>query len=337
MMNRRTCIAAALFGTAIWARSAPQSLKAVLERWNDDEHRDLRAVVVAREGHVVAERYFGDARPDTLHDIRSAGKSLTSLLVGAAIDRGAIASVDDRVGLYWPRARGTTVGDVRISQLLTMRSGLAAWDDDPASPGNEDRLDAAADPLAFMLAVPSERTPGTAYRYNSLTAHLAGRLVEQATGRDLESFASEVLFGPLGIRRWQWARDASGHAKGQGNLSLTARDLVRIGEMVRANGTFEGRSVLSASWIEQSVQTRVAIADVDPYADGYGYFWYAKRLRVAEADVPLTFASGNGGNKIYVIPAFGLVVAVTSAAYGRGYGQRRSQSILQSLLAASAE
>jgi CubicO group peptidase (beta-lactamase class C family) len=336
MMKRRTCIAA-LLGTATWARSTPQSLEAVLERWNDDEHRDLRAVVVARGGHVVAERYFADARPDTLHDIRSAGKSLTSLLVGAAIDRGAIASVDDPVGRYWPRARGTAVGDVRINQLLTMRSGLAAWDDDPASPGNEDRLDAAADPLAFMLAVPSERTPGTVYRYNSLTAHLAGRLVEQATGRDLESFASEVLFGPLGIRRWQWARDVSGHTKGQGNLSLTARDLVRIGEMVRASGAFEGRDVLSASWIEQSVQARVLIADVDPYADGYGYFWYAKRLRVADTDVPVTFASGNGGNKIYVVPAFGLVVAVTSAAYGHGYGQRRSQGILQSLLAAATE
>lgn len=336
-MKRRTCIAAALLGTATWARSTPQSLEAALERWNDDEHRDLCAVVVARGGHVVAERYFADARPDTLHDIRSAGKSLTSLLVGAAIDRGAIASVDDPVGRYWRRARGTAVGDVRINQLLTMRSGLAAWDDDPASPGNEDRLDAAADPLAFMLAVPSERTPGTVYRYNSLTAHLAGRLVEQATGRDLESFASEVLFGPLGIRRWQWARDVSGHAKGQGNLSLTARDLVRIGEMVRANGAFEGRDVLSASWIKQSVETRVAIADVDPYADGYGYFWYAKRLRIADADVPVIFASGNGGNKIYVVPTFGLVVAVTSAAYGRGYGQRRSQSILQSLLTTTTE
>ncbi|MFL6697439.1 MAG: serine hydrolase domain-containing protein, partial [Vitreoscilla sp.] len=184
-----------------------------------------------------------------------------------------------------------------------------------------------------MLAVPSERTPGTAYRYNSLTAHLAGRLVEQATGRDLESFAAEVLFGPLGIRRWQWARDASGHAKGQGNLSLTARDLVRVGEMVRLNGVFQGREVLSASWIEQSVRTHVAISDADPYADGYGYFWYAKRLRVDDTEVPVTFASGNGGNKIYVVPSFGLVVVVTSTAYGHGYGQRRSQAILQSLLA----
>src|SRR4051812_47333317 len=172
MINRRTCIASALLGTAAWARSAPRSPKAVLERWIDDEHHDLGAVVVAKQGQVVAERYFGNARPDTLHDIRSAGKSITSLLVGAAVDRGAIASVDDPVGLYWPRARGTAVGDVRIGDLLTMRSGLAAWDDDPASPGNEDRLDAASDPLAFMLAVPSERTPGTAYRYNSLTAHL---------------------------------------------------------------------------------------------------------------------------------------------------------------------
>ncbi|MDY0745261.1 serine hydrolase domain-containing protein [Paucibacter sp. R3-3] len=336
MINRRTCVAAALLATAAVARGKPQALAARLADWNDDEHRDLRAVVVARDGSIVAERYFGDARPDTLHDVRSAGKSITSLLVGAAIDRGAIASVQDPVERYWPGARGSALGPVRIDEILTMRSGLAAFDEDPASPGNEDRLDDAPDPLAFMLAVPAERAPGTRYRYNSLTAHLAGRVVEQATRRDLESFAAEVLFEPLGIRRWQWGRDQSGHAKGQGNLSLTARDLVRIGEMVRSNGDFGSHRVLSAAWIAQSLRARVAISDVDPYADSYGYFWYAKRLDIAGTGIDVHFASGNGGNKIYVVPELGLVIAVTSAAYGHGYGQRRSQEVLRALLASAA-
>ncbi len=334
-MNRRTCIAATVLGITPWARGAPRTLQACLDQWKDDDHPDLRAVVVARNGRVTAERYFGDARPHELHDVRSAGKSITSLLVGAAVDRGAISGVDDQVGCYWPRARGTAVGDVRIDQLLTMRSGLAAWDEDPTSPGNEDRLDEASDPVSFMLTVPREQPPGTLYRYNSLTAHLAGRLVEQATGQDLESFASDVLFEPLGVRRWQWARDVSGHVKGQGSLSLTARDLARIGEMVRNCGVFDGKRVMSAWWIEQSTRARVSIADVDPYADGYGYFWYAKQFRAGGADVRVTFASGNGGNKIYVVPELGLVVAMTSSAYGHGYGQRRSQDILRLLLAAS--
>jgi len=78
----------------------------------------------------------------------------------------------------------------------------------------------------------------------------------------------------------------------------------------------------------------VAIGDADPYADGYGYLWYAKTHRVADRDVPVRFASGNGGNKIYIVPSYRLVVAITSSAYGRGYGQRRSQAILLAILAA---
>jgi CubicO group peptidase (beta-lactamase class C family) len=282
----------------------------------------------------VAERFYGGERPGTLHDVRSAGKSITSLLVGAAIDRGKIADVSDPVGRYWPAARGSAFGDAAIEDVLTMRSGLAAWDDDPDSPGNEDKLDAAPDPLAFMLRVPREAPPGTVYRYNSLTAHIAGRLVESATGTDLEAFAAKVLFAPLGIRHWAWGRDGSGHAKGQGNLSLAAGDLARIGELVRSGGSFRGRRVIGNAWIERSLQPRVDIAAVDPYADGYGYFWYSKLQQVDGQATRVYFASGNGGNKIYVVPSRALVVAVTSSAYGHGYGQRRSADILQAVLGA---
>ncbi|MBV7535095.1 beta-lactamase family protein [Duganella sp. sic0402] len=309
-----------------------QPLDEVLARWDRDEHRDLRSVLVMRNGAIVAERYYNGETADTLHDIRSAGKSITALLAGAAVDRGKLRA-DQPIERYWPQAKGTALQAVTLDQVLTMRSGLAAFDEDPASPGNEDNMDEAADPVAFTLATPAETAPGTRYRYNSMTAYLAGLLVEKATDSDLEDFAREALFKPLGIQQWQWLRDAANHPKGQGNLFLRTRDAAKIGQMVLDQGMYNGRRVLSAGWLQAALAPRVPIAKVDRYADHYGYFWYQKTHRVGGSDIAVHFASGNGGNKIYVIPALRAVVVITSSAYGKGYGQRRSADLLSAILA----
>ena len=326
--------AAALLCAASPPSRTDPALDRVLATFDQDEHPDLRGVVVLRDGRVVAERYYNGETADTLHDVRSAGKSVTALLLGIAIGRGKIRSVADPVSAYWPESSGSAIGDVVLSDVLTMRSGLAAFDEDPASPGNEDKLDEAADPLAFLRAVPRADSPGSRYRYNSLTAYTAGVVVAKATGGTMADFARSSLFGPLGITRWSWAADAAGYTKGQGNLSLTTRGFATIGEMVRGKGLYRGRRIVSAGWIRDALAPRVAIADSDPYADGYGYFWYSKVQQIGGKPVAVSFASGNGGNKIYVVPSRHMVVAITSSAYGRGYGQRRSETILKAILSA---
>lgn len=148
--------------------SERSDLNSILAGWDHDEHPDLRGVVVIQNGRRIAERYYNGATSDELHDIRSAGKSITALLVGIAIDRGAITSVDDPVSRYWRDAAGSAIGSVPLRDVLSMRSGLAAYDEDPASPGSEDKMDASGDPLNFVRGVPSANSPGTRYRYNSV-------------------------------------------------------------------------------------------------------------------------------------------------------------------------
>jgi len=205
------------------AQATPTTLEQVLQAQDHDSHGDLRAVVVLREGAIVAERYYNGETADTLHDIRSAGKSITALLLGAAVARGQLATTKT-VGEYWPEVAGSPAGKVALDDLLTMRSGLAAFDEDEQSPGNEDKLDAAPDPAAFVRGVPAATKPGSTYRYNSLGSYIAGRVVENASGADLEDYAAKALFAPLGIMRWNWGRDVAKHPKGQGNLSLRARE-----------------------------------------------------------------------------------------------------------------
>ena len=311
----------------------PASIEQVLQAQDGDSHGDLRAVVVLRDGAIVAERYYNGETADTLHDIRSAGKSITALLVGAAVAQGRLAT-GRTVGDYWPEVANSPAGKVVLDDLLTMRSGLAAFDEDEHSPGNEDKLDEAPDPAAFVRGVPAATAPGSVYRYNSLGSYIAGRVVENASGARLDDFAAKALFAPLGITRWSWGRDVAGHAKGQGNLSLRARDTANIGQMVLDDGMFAGQRVIDAAWLRAALAPRVAIGAVDGYADSYGYFWYAKTQDIAGKPLAVHFASGNGGNKIYVIPARRMVVSVASSAYGKGYGQRRSEDILKAILTA---
>jgi CubicO group peptidase (beta-lactamase class C family) len=185
-----------------------------------------------------------------------------------------------------------------------------------------------------LFSVPRTMPPGSVYQYNSLTAYTAGLVVERAARMPEQDFARSALFTPLGIDRFSWATDIAGHTKGQGNLSITARDMAKIGQMMLDGGQIEGKRTVSEEWVAASLTARVAISAVDPYADGYGYFWYTKTLTVGRETVKIHFASGNGGNKIYIVPSRHWVVAITSSAYNSNYGQRRSQGILLALLSA---
>ena len=312
------------------------SLQSVLSTFENDVHKDLHGVIAIRNGEVVAEKYYNGGDRETLVDIRSAGKSVTSLLFGIALDQGAIESLDDPVAKYWPETKGSPIGPVRLADVLTMRTGLAADGDDPESPGYEDHLDEAEDPLAFVMSVPRMEAPGVKYRYNSLAAYITGVVIAKATGMGMEAFARKNLFEPLAIDRWEWQEDQAGITKGQGNLFLTVRAFARIGEMVLNGGAYHGRQVVSRKWIGESLKPRFDISDGDPFANGYGYYWYHQVYQLNGRSIEVSFASGNGGNKIYVVPEFNLVVSVMSRAYGKGYGQRRSESILKAILATLA-
>ncbi|MBB6254341.1 serine hydrolase domain-containing protein [Nitrospirillum iridis] len=318
----------------------PARLAALLDGLRTDPHPDLKGVVVLQHGHRIAEAYYNGDGATTLHDIRSATKSLTGLLMGIAIERGLVAGVDAPLTHLLPGPLPPGWERITLRDLLTMRSGLAADDTDPASPGNEDTLDEAGertgDWATAALAVPVREPPGRTYQYCSLNAFLAGLIIERASGQSLDAFAQQALFAPLGITAHAWRQLPGGHGTGQGNLSITARDAAALGQMVLDRGRApDGRQIVSAQWLADSTAPLHPIADKDPYADSYGYLWYAKDEPAGGGPtVPVHFASGNGGNKIYVVPSLGLVVAITSSAYGKGYGQRRSQDILRGVLGA---
>jgi CubicO group peptidase (beta-lactamase class C family) len=309
-----------------------RSLQSIYAQAKSDKHSDLKGIVIVCDDERVSEAYFNGDSADTLHDIRSATKSITATLMGIAVQQGLVHSVDDSISLYLPGLPHDGKQNITIRDLLTMRSGLDADDDDPQSPGNEDNLDKSPDWLKAAYAVPMKNAPGHTYVYCSLNAFLTGMIVQNAARMPLEVFAQRNLFAALRIDRFEWAKAAGGWTKGQGNLSIRTRDLAAVGQMYLDHGTFHGNKVLDPAWIRMSWSELVPISQKDPYANFYGYMWYFRNEPTGTNTTPVHFASGNGGNKIYVIPSRRLVIAITSSAYNTNYGQRRSQNILLSLL-----
>jgi CubicO group peptidase (beta-lactamase class C family) len=311
------------------------TLESIYSTMAQDPHHDLKGIVIVRDGQLVSEHYFNGDSVDTIHDIRSATKSLTSLLIGIAVQKGLVHSVDESIAIYLPGLPKDGKEMITIKDLLTMRSGLNAYDDDPSTPGNEDRLDTSSDWIRTVYAVPMKFTPGTKYVYCSLNAFLTGTIIENASRMPLDQFAKVNLFGPLGIENYSWRHVPVERTTGQGNLSITTRDEAAIGQLMLDDGVVNGQRILSHDWIAHSLASLVPISDSDPYADFYGYMWYAKAEPVGSHKIEVHFASGNGGNKIYIVPSLHMVIAITSSAYGQSYGQRRSQDILLKILAAT--
>lgn len=347
---RRTCLCQLLIfalrlfanGEVDWPQVQPDAaridrdaLTALSRDLSADAHKDIKGLVILRDNKVVAEYYFNGNDRNTLHDIRSATKSITATLTGIAIQRHLIGSVDDSISKYLPGLPRDGKQEITIRDLLDMRSGLDVNDDDPSSPGNESRLDTSTDWIKTVYAVPMKSRPGEEYVYCSIDAFILGAIVENASKQNLDLFAEQMLFRPLGVSAYKWRRVPINRTTGQGNLSITTRDEARIGELYLNGGEFNGHRLIEKTWVEKSIEDQIPISSTDPYADYYGYMWYSKSEQVGDRTIPVHFASGNGGNKIYIIPSLGMVVAITSSAYNQKYGQRRSQDILLKVLAAT--
>ena len=308
------------------------ALDALYADMEKEQHHDLKGIVIVQNGALLSEHYFNGDTATTPHDIRSATKSLTSLLMGIAIDKQVVHGVDDPISQYFPGLPKDGKEKITIKDLLNMRSGLDADDEDPATPGNEDRLDESSDWIKSVYAIPMKRKPGEKYLYCSVNAFLTGAIVENAAKTALDDFARTNLFSPLNIQNFRWRHVPINRTAGQGNLEITARDAAALGQLMLNDGVVDGKRLVSHEWVTNSLASQVPISDSDPYSDFYGYMWYTRAEPVGDRKVLVHFASGNGGNKIYIVPSLHMVVAITSSAYGTRWGQRRSQDILLRIL-----
>lgn len=304
----------------------------MLRRLDAGEPSGVDGVVVARRGRLVIERYFGDYGRDDPHPLRSATKSVVAILVGIAIDRGWIAGVDAEVLAFFPEYDTLLYPDpakraIAIEHLLTMSSGLECDDFNEFSAGNEERMYLRDDWIKFTLDLPlSQSAAGERWSYCTGGVMTLGGVLHNATGKTPAILSRELLFAPLGIDDFTWGEPTRrGRTNVCGDLALRPRDLAKIGQLVLDGGIWRGQRVVSEAWIRAMTSRRIGRdnnffleAVAVPEDTGYGYLWWHDRWRIGERSVEVVYATGAGGQKLFVFPGLEMVVAMTGSNFTSG-------------------
>lgn len=286
------------------------------------EFPDLHSLLVVRHGALVFEEYFHGHRAGELHTLQSVSKSITSALVGIALDRGDLRGVDEKVLDFFPgRDDVANLDDrkraLRVEDLLTMRSGTDYHERGSNSPHDQlNRLSHGWD--RFYLDRPMVRAPGTHFLYDSGGVILLSSLIEARTGMHADRYAAEHLFAPLGIETWDWYTNRDGHPHTGGGLDLSSRDMARFGQLYLQKGSWNGRQVVSREWVDTSTRRHVVFDPPRGDEVGYGYLWWILRPDPSGAGRRDVYAAmGFRAQYIFVVPEHDMVVVVTGGTRSR--------------------
>ena len=286
---------------------------------------NMHAVIVVRGGRLVLERYFDgpdDARgkplgvvrfgPETLHDLRSASKSIVGLLYGIALGDGKVPPPEQPLMQSFPEYTDLAADPARkrwtLHHVLSMTMGTD-WDElsipytNPAN--SEIAMDRAPDRYRYVLERPIVTEPGKRWTYCGGATALLGRIIAKGTGKSLHEYAREVLFDPLGMAPTDWYTGHDGELIAASGIRMLPRDLARIGQLMLRGGEWDGHAVVPAEWIKRCT---TAVVPIDENRE-YGYQWYLGR------NEHFWNAAGNGGQRLYVVSERDLVVVTTSGNY----------------------
>jgi len=283
----------------------------------------VAGLLVIKDGKILYERYGLGNNEDSKWISYSVAKSVVSMLIGAAIQDGYIASVDEKVTRYLPRLKGSSYDQSSIVNLLQMASGVQ-WNEDYADP-ESDVATASWETISlykYLRNKPRNAEPGEAFNYNTAETNLVGTLLRSAVGNNLSTYLSEKIWQPFGMESdgsWNLTEPGGGEFGGC-CINATLRDYGRIGLFALANGRLaDGTEVLPSNWMSDSTKP-------SRNAEGYGYFWWLEGKGVFKA-------SGLSGQGIYIDRGEKLVIALQSArpAFGDDEGWAWERSLLKAI------
>jgi CubicO group peptidase (beta-lactamase class C family) len=271
-----------------------------------DQYPTIRSLVLARHGCVEFEYYKAGVNAKSLSPVRSVTKSVLSILVGIALDRGFLR-LDEKLSELLPEALDPTIDprirDITIRDLLTMTSGfgLAPFGAKAGVPPSE--------MWQWGLIRPMQHPPGAQFNYDNDAVNLLSVVLTRAIRQSSRTFAEQNLFGPLGITNVDWIVDSDGYLNGADTLSLTARDMVKIGLLYLQRGRWDNKQIVSSDYVADS--TARHNDGGAPTGAAYGYLWWLKQTSIGQ---DAFFAAGTGSQLIYLVPKLDLVMAMASSS-----------------------
>jgi len=279
--------------------------------YNASKMENLYGLLLFKNGYLIAEDYFNIGSVGQKVNIHSVTKSITSALVGIALEQGCLSNIDQRMMEFFPEFANQITDprkyEITIRQMLQMRAGYP-WEESSAELFD---LLYSGFRASTLIDVPLVRDPGSDFEYSNLTSHIVGMIVARACETNLKSFALEYLFEPLGIDPGFWQQDWEGNYLGFSDLHLSARDLAKFGMLYLNDGEHQGEQIVPASWVHESLQ----IYSEDAWKirvgrnwrdNAYGYQWWSVRA----GDYRYNLAWGHGGQQIVLLDELDLLLVV---------------------------
>jgi CubicO group peptidase (beta-lactamase class C family) len=317
-------------------------IRALNKKIAQQDFKKISSVVVIKNGELLIEEYFNGKLRGSLHDTRSVGKSFASTMLGIAINEGYIKSEGQTISEFYDLEKfdnqSTLKANVSLRDLLTMTSGFEGDDSDQHSPGNEENMYPTDDWVKFALNLPmSKKDPlGEHWQYFTAGPVLLGDIIHKNVPEGLEAYADKKLFNPLGIKKYQWQYTPQNVANTAGGLQLRALDLAKYGQLYKNAGVWKGKQIIPEKWVQASLSKQAKRAEQN--ADGhYGYLFWRDTLTLGSDSFEVAYATGNGGNKIFIFKDIPFVIVITATAYNTVYAhsqvaQMMSDYILPAIL-----
>ena len=302
--------------------------KAELVRLIDSIHSknlvNTHSVLIAKEDKLVFETYFDGFNSNIPHDLRSASKSISSAIIGIAIDDNIIENVNQKLYDFIPQelqyTKDSLKSKIKIKDLLTMSSGLdvnnLAYEDYYQDPNNSKSW------LTTVLEAPMVKEPGTYADYGSANPFLLGVYLNERLEKSLETYMDEKLFAPLGITNYiNQTDDTETTPYFGGGMLLTPRDLLKFGQLYLNKGKWNGKQIISENWVEESFGKYIRLQDRKDKNE-YGYLWWHDTYSIKEKAIKTIEARGAGGQFIFIIPELESVVVITSGNFRNRKGNQ---------------